>query len=622
MKTTRYFFNFCLLLLAGLANSQSIKNPTQINLTAMDEQYYQEPWLTFQQVMALENQFDTMSESQKLWWLFRKAQGENLLYYFDDFSSTVVKAQQFVSATTPIEVKIRLNYFSGIIWQRDSEYKKSSTSLKLAMKQAKAHGLSNIYIFAKRELAYTESLTELFETSLKDIQEAYVKAFQLNDHFLLASINETYGAIYGYMQQYEKSIEYYQKALDSFENLGYKAQIADAIYGLASTYRYWGKFRQASNKFRLYQEKISYTPNTDISFFGAYGLGMTLAEQGSCQEAIMVIDQALSLNGLTDYNAELYKRKASCLIEQGKLDAAQASLNQAEAIFKSLPELIGTAWQLEVLKIAGAIAHARGDHEQGYVLLNEYYQKYADLLIKNSSSRVINVKAYMEIERQEIEKALLLQRIEVGKLEQKQNQLQQSYFIILLATLLIVVIVVVIFQYKTNKKITALSITDPLSGLFNRRYIFQYLDKFIHQTPLEKTQLSILLMDIDDFKHINDTYGHPIGDQVIEMLAAIGQATLRTEDVMGRVGGEEFLCVLPRISMEESQLIATRMIENVSKQGVKNDEGDEIFITISIGMAELSNEISDGKLLYSHADKALYHAKELGKNCVASYPVR
>jgi len=585
----------------------------------MDEQIYQEPWLSFQQIMSLESDYASLAEQEKLWWLFRKAQCENLLYFFDDFSSTVNKAQTLINDSTPIEIKARLNYFSGLIWQRSSEYKKSTASLKLAMQQAHAHHLSKVYIVAKQELAYTQSLTELFETSLKDIQEAYVKAFQLDDNFLLASINETYGAIYGYMQLYEKSIEYYQKALDTYEKLGYKAHIAEAVYGLASTYRYWGKFRQASSKFRLYREKLSYTPNTDISFFGAYGLGMTLAEQGRCDEALTVINQALMLNGLIDYNAELYKRKASCLIHQGRLKEAEQALNKADDIFTSLPELIGTAWQLEVLKISGALAHARGEDKQGYILLNSYYQQYADLLIKNSSSRVINVRASMEIERQEIEKALTLQRAKIGELEQRQGQLQQRYFIILLVILLAVVIVVMILQYKANKKMTALSITDPLSGLFNRRYVFQYLDKFIHELPLEKARLSILLIDIDDFKKINDTHGHPVGDLVIEMLAAIGQATLRTEDVMGRIGGEEFLCVLPRIDIKKSQLIAERMITNISKQAVKNTEGQDVFITVSIGITELSSELIDGKSLYAYADKALYQAKEAGKNRAVVY---
>jgi len=613
LKASFYFFFICLLFLVPSANGQN-----QINFTSMDEEIYQAPWKSFQKLMALESRYDSMPKQQKIWWLLRKAQCENLLYFFDDFNKTTEKAQALVSDTTPVEIKARLNYFSGMVWQRASEYKKSSTSLKLAMEQANSHNLIKIYLIAKQELAYTQSVTELFEASLKDIQEAYVKAFQLDDHFLLATIYESYGAIYGYMQQYEKSVDYYQKAIEGFEILGYQAHIAEAIYGLASSYRYWGRFREASDVFRLYREKISYTPNSKLSFYGTYGLGMTLAEQGACSEALTVIAQALTLNGLVDYNAELYKRKASCLIQQGHLDAAEQALKQAENIFISLPELLGTAWQLEVVKISGELAHARGEHEKGYILLNDYYQQYADLLIKNSSSRVVNVRSSMAIEHQEIEKALTVQRLKVDDLELQQSNTHQYYFIALLLTFILIVLAVITFQHKTNKKITTLSNTDPLSGLFNRRYIFECLGRLVHDSQEIKAQLAVLLIDIDDFKQVNDTYGHLVGDKVIEMIAAIGQATLRPKDVMGRIGGEEFLCILPITNLEQSRGIAERLVENISKQAIKNDEGGKTFVTISIGVAELSTEDIDGKTLYINADKALYQAKSKGKNSAST----
>jgi len=88
---------------------------------------------------------------------------------------------------------------------------------------------------------------------------------------------------------------------------------------------------------------------------------------------------------------------------------------------------------------------------------------------------------------------------------------------------------------------------------------------------------------------------------------------------MGRIGGEEFLCVLPRIDIKKSQLIAERMITNISKQAVKNTEGQDVFITVSIGITELSSELIDGKSLYAYADKALYQAKEAGKNRAVVY---
>jgi len=610
------------MLLTPLIPMSVAQAQTQLNLTNMDEDIFRQPWKSFERIMALKPQLSSMDETQQLWWLVRKAQSENLLYFHGEFTKTVKQALQLINDNSPLEIKARLNHFQALIWQKSAQYKQSEASFRLAMQQAKQAKLSHIYIKAKQELAYNQSLTELFETSLKDMQEAYVEAFVLNDHFLLALINETYGAIYGYMQEYEKSIEYYEKALDTYEGLGYKAHIAEAVYGLASTYRYWKKFELASDKFRLYREKISYTPNKEISYYGTYGLGMTLAEQGKCLEAITVIDQALVLEGIIDYDAELYKRKASCLIQLKQLQKAEVSLQAAANIFVQLPELIGTAWQLEVLKISAELSFAKGEHKKGYQQLKRYTKQYSELLIKNSSSRVISVRASMEVERHEIEKILQLQLSRVETLEveaEQQNKIQQNYLILFLMLLLIVVIIVVIVQHQTNKKITALSIIDHLSGLYNRRYIFQYLAKFINEVPSAKKQLVILLVDIDDFKNINDSHGHPIGDKVIEHIAEIAQETLRTADVMGRIGGEEFLCVLPRIELEQSITIAQRMLKNISSNQIQTEDGGLVNVTVSIGVAQWTSDISDAKTLYSYADQALYQAKNLGKNRVEVY---
>lgn len=317
------------------------------------------------------------------------------------------------------------------------------------MLQAKRKNLNHIYIKAKQELAYTKSLTELYQTSLTDMQEAFVEAFALDDQLLLGLINETYGAIYGYMQQYDKSIEYYEKALDTYSQLGYKAHIAEATYGLASTYRYWKKFKIASDKFRLYQRQISYTPNTDLSFFAAYGLGMTLAEQGECAEALIVIEKAFTLKGFKDYEAELYKRKASCLITLNKLVEAEAALTQANNIFVSLPELVGTHWQLETMKISAELAYAKDDHQQGYQLLSSYYQQYSELLTKRSNVKIATVRASMEKDRAAMEKVLFSLRSDI-ELLQNRNRHQVNYLYISIVLIFLLAIVGIVFHKKSK----------------------------------------------------------------------------------------------------------------------------------------------------------------------------
>ena len=122
-----------------------------------------------------------------------------------------------------------------------------------------------------------------------------------------------------------------------------------------------------------------------------------------------------------------------------------------------------------------------------------------------------------------------------------------------------IVVAVIIVQYRNNKKMYALSIKDPLSTLYNRRYVFDYLATYLEGASIEKTELSVILLDIDDFKDVNDKYGHPVGDDVIKKIADIARDVFRAEDVIGRIGGEEFLCVLPRTDAKQCEAIAKRL---------------------------------------------------------------
>jgi diguanylate cyclase (GGDEF)-like protein len=140
---------------------------------------------------------------------------------------------------------------------------------------------------------------------------------------------------------------------------------------------------------------------------------------------------------------------------------------------------------------------------------------------------------------------------------------------------------------------------------------------------LEKNQISIMLIDIDDFKGMNDLYGHSFGDTVIKEVAKISKDTLRIEDVIGRVGGEEFLCILPRIDSEQCLTIAQRLVNNVNKKlffvGEKGKNKKQVNISVSIGIATTSVDTINSSDLYLQADKALYHAKSNGKSCVVQY---
>ncbi len=164
---------------------------------------------------------------------------------------------------------------------------------------------------------------------------------------------------------------------------------------------------------------------------------------------------------------------------------------------------------------------------------------------------------------------------------------------------------------KLNKQAT----TDPLTGVYNRRFFMDSCQKNIALAKRKKEPLSILMIDIDHFKQINDTYGHAIGDEVIQKLSSIMQESQRKSDVIARYGGEEFLILLPDTPYESAKEVAQKLRKKVEESFVETHNDEKIRFSVSIGVATINKEDSCQKLMHN-ADKALYQAKESGRNRV------
>ena len=152
--------------------------------------------------------------------------------------------------------------------------------------------------------------------------------------------------------------------------------------------------------------------------------------------------------------------------------------------------------------------------------------------------------------------------------------------------------------------------TDMLTGLPNRRHTLTFLEKALVGAREHGAPLAVAIFDIDHFKRINDGYGHAVGDDVIRRVARRAKASLRDEDMVGRFGGEEFVCVLQRSSAQAAELVAERLRKAIEADG---SEGDLPPATVSIGLAVYDGE-PDAEELLHRADQALYAAKREGRN--------
>jgi diguanylate cyclase (GGDEF)-like protein/PAS domain S-box-containing protein len=180
------------------------------------------------------------------------------------------------------------------------------------------------------------------------------------------------------------------------------------------------------------------------------------------------------------------------------------------------------------------------------------------------------------------------------------------------------VIVVGIAEDITEKKhlegeLQRLATTDVLTQSSNRRHFFECAHREFEHARLQNSSMAFLLLDIDDFKAINDTYGHQEGDVVLQRIAESGRAILRRGDLFGRIGGEEFAAVFPGCSPEMAQQIAERLQREIQRLSFVHN-GHVYGVTVSQGLTNYKPEDEMLDSLFSRADAAMYQAKRQGKN--------
>ncbi|GBD36723.1 Response regulator PleD [bacterium HR36] len=170
-----------------------------------------------------------------------------------------------------------------------------------------------------------------------------------------------------------------------------------------------------------------------------------------------------------------------------------------------------------------------------------------------------------------------------------------------------------------NRKLQDAALTDPLTHLPNRRYAFERLQQEWHEAMRHELPLACLMLDVDHFKQINDTYGHDVGDLVLHQLAELLRSAIRRSDVACRIGGEEFFIVCPRTTGQGAAALAER-IRHLAEEKTWGNEKTPLRVTLSIGVATRRENMRSPEELFRQADQALYAAKQAGRNrvCCAS----
>lgn len=174
---------------------------------------------------------------------------------------------------------------------------------------------------------------------------------------------------------------------------------------------------------------------------------------------------------------------------------------------------------------------------------------------------------------------------------------------------------------KVEQELERLAQTDSLTGLANRRHFMALAEQEISRTVRYGGELSVLMLDIDHFKNVNDTYGHPTGDLVLQKLGSLCRESFRDIDIVGRLGGEEFAVVLPQTGTLQAIDVAERLRQNIATCSLPLPHGQPLHFTVSIGVATLAEKNTNLDTLLGLSDKAMYEAKHGGRNRVCTYGI-
>ncbi len=473
--------------------------------------------------------------------------------------------------------------------------------------------------------------TERYKLALTVFNDALKIANSLKDEDLQGYINTELGILYAYIGQVDQSLKFYRTAYQHYINIGKTAYAVNALSNIADSYQGHERYEEAIKIYKELIPSVKKMANSEAFYTLYMGLSWSYLNKKepdteSSYQYLRIAEQYLP-------EVERGFAKLNFLIQKGyvlegmrRYDEALDALTQAEKLISSKEKSANNLNYLSIIGLKATIYRALGHYETGYKLYSKYTDGFIDYYKHERTAAIQDIRLRYESERAELQakglkKKSSLQSLELLKVENSRQQ-QKMYF-------LFIALVVVIFAWLLHRlvrgqhRLLYSSRIDNLTGLTNRRRLMQLGAKLLKKAQIEQSPFSLLMIDIDNFKKINDQYGHNQGDMVLQKIAEIGTNLLRKTDVFARFGGEEFIVLLPNTNKEQALSSAQRL-----RSLIESTDWDNVGkVTISVGVATLSNEDitkfnqkNDIKKAFEQlikvADDLLYQAKYQGRNKV------
>jgi diguanylate cyclase (GGDEF)-like protein len=463
---------------------------------------------------------------------------------------------------------------------------------------------------------YLLGLQGQYAAGLSDLKRAQATYEQLNlPHHALTALNGI-AILYNRMGDYQQARDMYARALKAQRDAGMRREQGVTLHNLGRARENLQDWDQALQAF-----EESYAISRDLQYprgeaYALRGIAAVANAKGEPDRALATLERAGALQRQTPdarLNAQIQLARGIALRQLNQLPASAQALEQALQVFlqgDSLHELRATYAEL------AAVRTEMGNWREGYGDLAKSLQTSERLWRNQIDQRFATLKVEFDTVAKEKENALLLRENEANQnalAQGRRARALQAAVIALTVALAALLAVLTVHQWRTTRRMRTLAMTDELTGVPNRRSVLARLEPLLQRQ--NAAPCAMLIIDIDHFKSINDQHGHPEGDEALRLVASTLRAQVQEPAFIGRLGGEEFVVVLPSATPDTALELAERFRQQVTAIDTRRWLAER-NITVSIGLT-LSRATGDTpSSMLQRADAALYEAKRAGRNCV------
>ncbi len=492
-----------------------------------------------------------------------------------------------------------------------------STAISIASAAHNDEKLAN----ALSSRGYLLGIQGAYAAGLADLRQAQDLFDRMGRHYDAVSCRESIATLYSRMGDNAEAAHLYAEVLRMQQQDGMVREQAVTLHNLARAYE---RSHQWDLAHTAYNQALDLARGLKYSRAEAYALRGLAAVKIAANDptgALADLERASVLqSGTPDARlaAKINLDKGRALHLEGRLTESLAALQQARGVFKSADtaaELVSTDDELAVVQAA------LGEWRAAYLTKAEAAQQQEALLQHQLDQRFAALKVEYDTAAQQQENRVLLREnaATAGALDQSRRVRQLQGVVIALGLALAAVLMwLVILNRGRAQRMGSLAMTDELTQAPNRRAVLSVLSELLKRP--EASPCAILIMDIDFFKRINDQHGHAAGDEVLKLVAEAVRSMAKAPTSFGRLGGEEFLLVLPDSGLAEARRWAEALRLKIASIDTRAAIPGHAGVTTSVGLTVSIAGTDDPGSMLARADLALYAAKRSGRNCVRVEP--